>query len=125
MRDDRAEPTYSADHDTPAEVDAAFRTQRRIAVGYGVVFLVVTLAVPVLGLTMAWWVEGSLLGGFSLHFLMTAVGLYLVFFTIAAAAATLSSAVEDRMLGGSMPHELPEDEHAGERTGHSEEEAAP
>ncbi|WP_205745631.1 hypothetical protein [Egibacter rhizosphaerae] len=110
--DSGSEEPFSADHDTPAEVDAAFRTQRRIAIGYGTVFVVLTLAVPALGLTVDWWVESSLVEGFSPHFLMAAVGLYVVFFLIAAAAATLASTVEDRMLGGGIAPDPEEDEEA-------------
>jgi len=85
--------------DTAAEVDATFRTERRIAVGYFVVFCVATLAVPALTLVLDWWSEGRVLGGMSPAFLMTAVGLYVFFFALAVAASSLASTVEDRMLG--------------------------
>lgn len=87
------------EYDTPAEVDATFRTQRRIAVGHFLVFVGVTMAVPTLTLVLDWWSAGRLLGGFSPNFLMTAMGLYAFFFLLALAAATLATAVEDRMLG--------------------------
>jgi hypothetical protein len=86
--------------DTPAEVDATFRTVRRVAVGYFAVFLVVVCAVPGLTIALAWWSEGRLLGGMSPNFVMAAFGLYVFFFVIGLAAATLSTAVESRMLGG-------------------------
>jgi len=86
--------------DTAAEVDATFRTQRQIAVTYGLVFLVLTLSVPALTLVLPWWSEGRLPGGMSPAFAMTAIGLYLVFFALGVAASTLASTVEDRMLGG-------------------------
>ncbi|MGC0251468.1 hypothetical protein [Pseudactinotalea sp. Z1748] len=86
--------------DTPAEVDAAFRTLRRIAVTYFVVFLAVLGAFPVLTMTLEWWTRSRLLGGLSPAFLVAAVGLYVVFAVIGIAAATLSSSVESRMLGG-------------------------
>lgn len=88
-----------AEHDTPAEVDATFRTQRRIAAGYFLVFFVVTLAVPLLALVLDWWSEGELLGGLSPNFFAVAVGLYVFFFVIGLAAASLATAVEERMLG--------------------------
>lgn len=91
---------HLAEGDTPAEVDATFRTQRRIAVGYFLVFLVVTLTVPLLALVLDWWSEGQLLGTLSPNFLMVALGLYVFFFAIGLAAASLSTAVEERMLGG-------------------------
>ena len=90
-------------HDTPAEVDATFRTVRRIAVGYSAVFLLAILGVPALSLTLGWWSKGHLIGGMSPGFVMAAFGLYLFFFLVGLGAATLSTAVESRMLGG--PHE--------------------
>lgn len=95
--------------DTPAEVDAVFRTQRRIAFGYGGVFLGLTLAVPVLTQALGWWSEGRLLGGMSPNFVMAAVGLYGVFLTVALAAARLAGAVEDRMLGDPTQHRVDDD----------------
>lgn len=86
--------------DTAAEVDAAFRTLRRIAVTYFIVFLVVVGSFPVLTMTLDWWTESRLLGDLSPAFLAAAVGLYVMFAVIGVAAATLSSSVESRMLGG-------------------------
>lgn len=105
----RASPPLSPDsgttylgevQDTPAEVDAAFRTLRRVAVTYFIVFLAVVAAFPVLTMTLDWWTESRLLGELSPAFLAAAVGLYVVFAVIGIAAATLSSSVESRMLGG-------------------------
>jgi hypothetical protein len=96
------------EYDTPAEVDATFRTVRRIAVGHFALFLGVVAAVPILTLSLDWWSQGRLVGGMSPSFVMAAVGLYLFFFAISVAAATLSNAVEDRMLGGpDRDHEEP------------------
>jgi hypothetical protein len=101
VRDPSTAPVAPPDqHDTPAEVDATFRTQRRIAVGYFLVFLVVTLSVPLLAVVLDWWSEGQLLGALSPNFVTVAVGLYVFFFLIGLAAASLATAVEERMLGG-------------------------
>ncbi|WP_245975562.1 hypothetical protein [Amycolatopsis palatopharyngis] len=97
--EDRWVPDVGDEYDMPADVDAAFRTVRRVAVGHFVVFLGVVVAVPILTLTVDWWSEGRLVGGMTPSFVMAAVGLYVFFFLLAAAAATLSNAVEDRMLG--------------------------
>ncbi|GAA1449740.1 hypothetical protein ACFP47_00060 [Nesterenkonia lacusekhoensis] len=105
----RAEPEVQ---DTPAEVDAAFRTLRRVAVTYFIVFLAVVAAFPVLTMTVDWWTESRLLGELSPAFLAAAVGLYVVFVVIGVAAATLSSSVEARMLGGTGS-EQEELEHFG------------
>lgn len=91
------------DFDTTAEVDATFRTVRRVAIGYFGVFLAVILAVPTLTLLLGWWSEGRI-AGMSPNFLMAAGGLYLVFFAVALAASSLADAVEDRMLGGGDEH---------------------
>ena len=88
------------EHDTSAEVDATFRTQRRIAVGYFLVFVVVTFSVPLLAVVLGWWSEGRLLGALSPNFVTVAAGLYVFFFLLGLAAASLATAVEERMLGG-------------------------
>lgn len=85
--------------DSPAEVDAAFTTQRRLAFGYFLVFLVVTFAAPALSLTLGWWSEARIVGGMSPNFLVAAVGLYVFFFLLGLWAARQAQAVEDRMLG--------------------------
>ncbi|GAA1772390.1 MULTISPECIES: hypothetical protein [Streptomonospora] len=102
MRDDGHDLSLgSADeHDTPAEVDAAFRTLRRVAVGHVAVFAGVVVGVPLLTAALDWWSQGRLFGGMSPMFAMTAFGLYVFFFVLCLAAATLSNAVEERMLGG-------------------------
>jgi hypothetical protein len=88
------------EHDTPAEVDATFRTLRRVAITHVVLFLAAVMGVPALSLTLSWWSGGQLAGGMSPAFAMAAFGLYAFFLVIGLAAATLSSAVEARMLGG-------------------------
>ncbi|GAA1971818.1 hypothetical protein GCM10009718_04440 [Isoptericola halotolerans] len=85
---------------TPAEVDATFRTLRRVAVGYFVVFLLAVAAFPVLTLTLDWWSQARLAGGMSPGFLVAAFGLYVFFAVLGIAVARLSSAVEHRMLDG-------------------------
>ncbi|PXY19729.1 hypothetical protein BAY60_32020 [Prauserella muralis] len=92
-------PDAGDEYDAPADVDATFRTVRRVAVGHFLVFLGVVVAVPILTLTVAWWSDGRLIGGMTPSFVMAAAGLYVFFFVLAVAAATLSNAVEDRMLG--------------------------
>src|SRR5690625_4128057 len=95
----QADPHVNEVQDTPAEVDATFRTLRRIAITYFVVFLAVLSAFPVLTITLNWWTESRLIGNLSPAFLFAGVGLYVVFAVMGIAAATLSSSVESRMLG--------------------------
>lgn len=85
--------------DSPAEVDAVFRTQRRVSVGYALLFALLLASVSVFTVGLAWWTTGRILGGISPGFLMAAFGLYLVFVALAAAACSLASAIENRMLG--------------------------
>lgn len=103
-----ADEPFAEEFDTPAEVDALFRTQRRIAVGYFAVFVVVTVGVPALTLVVDWWSQGRLIGGMSPAFVMAAVGLYAFFVFLAVAVGALANAVEDRMLGD--PTDLDDDE---------------
>lgn len=92
------------EYDTPAEVDATFRTQRRIAFSYLALFVAAVLCMPVLTMTLDWWSTGRLFGAMSPNFAMAAAGLYLLFLIIGVGAASLASAVEDRMLGWSGSH---------------------
>ncbi len=85
--------------DTAAEVEAVFRSQRRLAVGYFCIFLVLTFGVAVANVALGWWTDGRVLGGLSPGFVAAGIGLYLAFTVIVVAAATLSNATEDQMLG--------------------------
>ncbi|HUG86893.1 MAG TPA: hypothetical protein VMM13_20150 [Euzebya sp.] len=86
--------------DTPAEVAAAFRTQRRVAVAYLLLFLAITVSIPVLNALVDWWTDGRLLGGISPAFAVSTVGLYGVIITIGVLGARVADQVERRMLGG-------------------------
>jgi hypothetical protein len=87
--------------DTPAEVDAVFRTQRRIAVGYFVVFAGGMLLIPLATLTSGWW--GGRLSDWATGFVVAGAGLYVFFFLLGLGAASLANGVEQRMLG--TPHD--------------------
>jgi hypothetical protein len=96
------------DADTPAEVDAVFRLQRRIAVAHFVTFMFVTLGVSVAIVTLDWAASSRVFGGFSPGFVLAAIGLYFFFVIVAVAAASLANSIEDRMMGaGSLPSEPP------------------
>lgn len=105
------DPDDDRGYDTLAEVDATAVTQRRSAVAHAAVFLLVTLAVPLLSVLLPWWSEARLLGGLSPNFVVVAGGLYLFFTVLGAAAASLADAIEDRMLGHLDPG--PDDDPAG------------
>lgn len=88
-----------SDDDDPDEVDAAFRSQRRLAVGHFAVFLVVTLGAGLTLLTLSWASDASIFGGFTPGFAIAAFGLYLFFVAVGAASTPLANAIEDKMMG--------------------------
>jgi len=93
------------DTDTPAEVDAVWRSQRRVALSYSALFLLGTLGIGLAIVGLPWAVDASL-GGFSPAFILAAVGLYVFFFIVAIAASLLANTIEDRMMGSSgLPSE--------------------
>ena len=98
MRSITDEPVAGDEFDSPAEVDAAFRTQRRIAVGYFVVFVGGVLVIP-LGTAAAVWWPGLRLSSWAIGFVVAGAGLYLFFFLLGLGAASLANGVERRMLG--------------------------
>lgn len=100
------EPIGWDEFDTPAEVDAVFRTQRRIAVGHFLVFLGVVLFVPSVTLVADWWAQGRLAGWWTTSFVVVGAGMYLFFFVIGIAAASLANGVERRMLGSPQQHPM-------------------
>lgn len=111
---DEPPATSPADEfDSPTEVEATFRTQRRAALSHMVLFLMVVFGVPALNIVLDWWTRARLLGGMSPSFVMAAVGLYVFFFVLAVAAASLANGIEDGMLGDhagddeAMPAERP------------------
>lgn len=93
------------DTDTPAEVFAVWRTQRRLAVSYMALFLVGTLGVGVAIGTIPWVTDTTVFDGFSPGFLLAAAGLYVFFLGIGVAAASLANGVEHRMMGADSVEE--------------------
>ena len=87
------------DTDTPAEVIAVWRIQRRVALSYLVVFLIGTLGVGVAIATIPWVTDTTIFNGFSPGFVLAAFGLYLFFLILGAAAASLANGIEHRMMG--------------------------
>lgn len=92
------DPTGRDEFDTPAEVDAVFRTQRRIAVAHFVVFLGGILTIPAITL-LTEWSATSRIAQWATGFVAIGAGLYLFFFVLGIGAASLANGVEQRMLG--------------------------
>ncbi len=87
------------DVDTATEVEAAFRSQRRAALGWFALFCVAVFGVPAATALFGWWSTGELVAGMSPAFLAAAMGLYLAFVTVAVVAARAANQTEERMLG--------------------------
>lgn len=87
------------DTDTPAEVLAVWRIQRRIALSYMAVFLMATLCVGLAIHMLPWATNTAVFAGFSPGFVLAAFGLYAFFLVVGWAAASLANAVEHRMMG--------------------------
>lgn len=87
------------DTDTPAEVFAVWRIQRRLALSYMALFLIGTVGVGIAIDTIPWVTDTTVFDGFSPGFVLAAFGLYVFFLAIGVAAASLANAVEHRMMG--------------------------
>lgn len=98
MRSIEDTATGRDEFDTPAEVDAVFRTQRRIAVAHLIVLVGGMLVIPVTTLATGWW-SGDGPSGSPLLFVVAGAGLYVFFFALGLGAASLADGVERRMLG--------------------------
>lgn len=87
------------DFDTPEEVEAVFRAQRRLSFLYAALFFLVTLALPVLHSTWDCWVTATVWGGFTLAYLAVTL-LYPLFYILLAVAYTVqSNRLDEALLG--------------------------
>lgn len=91
--------TDAVEFDSIEEVDAAARSIRRVAVEYGILFVAMMIAVPVLSAVAPWWFARPLWGGLTLNFVAVAVLLHVVFVGVAIAFVRFANHVEDEMLG--------------------------
>ncbi len=88
-----------AEFDTPEEVDAVFRAQRRLSIGHGLLFLVVTALLPVLHVAWPAWSTTAVWGGLTPAF-MAATVLYPLFCIILAASYTMrANRMDEDLLG--------------------------
>ena len=69
--------------DTIENVDYVFRRQRKLSFGFGAIFFVVTLLIPVFTVWWPWWWEVTIWGGFTANYLVVAL-LYFVFLWVMA-----------------------------------------
>jgi len=98
-----AEPVFSrldeAEFDSLEEVDAVVRTLRRTGIQYGLVVVLVLLAVPLLALGAPWWFARAVWGGLTLNFITVAVVLNVGFLVTALLFNRVANRSEDEMLG--------------------------
>ncbi len=95
--------------DTPAEVDAVFRSQRRAAAAHFLIFCLIIGGAVAAMLSLSWWTNSSALTGLSPAFVVVGGGIYLAFVGIAVSAATLANSVEETMMGAPIdPDEFDE-----------------
>lgn len=88
-----------AEFDTPEEVDAVYRAQRRLSFLYGGLFLAITLAIPLLHGLWPAWSSTPLWGGFTPAYLAVAV-VYPVGCVLLAIAYTVqANRLEEDLLG--------------------------
>lgn len=88
-----------AEFDTPEEVDALFRAQRRISVGHAALFLAGTLLLPLLQAVWPAWIALPLWGGLTPAFLAATV-LYPLFTILLAASYTMrANRLDEDFLG--------------------------
>lgn len=85
--------------DSPAEVDAVFRAQRRVSFIYGIIFLAVTMSIPVLTITNGYWIRTGALGGFTLNYLVVAVLYHFLYVLVGAAYTLQANRLEQELLG--------------------------
>lgn len=85
--------------DSGPEVDAVFRAQRRLSLIYGLVFLAVTLSIPLLTATSRFWTGARVLGSFTLNYLVVAVFYHVLYGLIGAGYALQANRLEQELLG--------------------------
>lgn len=87
------------EYDTPEEVEAVFRAQRRLSLRYGAIFLAVTLALPLLHTFSPFWTDVPVAGGFTLAELGV-LFLYPAFCVVVGLAYTMeANRLEESLLG--------------------------
>lgn len=85
--------------DSQAEVDALFRAQKRLGLIYGLVFLGLTLTIPILTVTSQYWTQTPVVGGFTLNFLLVAALYHAIYVLIGAAYTLQANRLEQELLG--------------------------
>jgi hypothetical protein len=85
--------------DTIESVDVVFRAQRKLSFSYGIVFFVVTLAIPAMSVWLeGWWVgDYAIWGGFTLNYLFVSLLYYLFLWGLSYTYIKKADALDDRL----------------------------
>ena len=85
--------------DTIESVDVVFRAQRKLSFSYGVVFFVVTLAIPAMSVWLEGWYAGdyAIWGGFTLNYLFVSLLYYLFLWGLSYTYIKKADALDDRL----------------------------
>ncbi len=86
-------------YDTPEEVEACFKAQRKLSLTYGAIFFASVLIIPFLSGTAEWWYGKEIWGGFTLNYLVVALIYHIFYFLLGLAYAYQANNLEDRLLG--------------------------
>ncbi len=97
-----------SEFDTPEEVEAVFRAQRRLTLRYALLFFLGTLVLPILHVVWEAWVTRPVWGGLTPAFIAATI-LYPAFCLLLAAAYTMQAnrLEEDLLERPSLPETLP------------------
>jgi uncharacterized membrane protein (DUF485 family) len=91
-----------AEFDTPEEVDALFRAQRRLSVSHALLFLAGTLTLPVVQALWPAWTTSPVWGGLTPAFIAATV-LYPLFCIVLAASYTMrANRLDEDLLGRTL-----------------------
>ncbi len=91
-----------AEFDTPEEVDALFRAQRRLSVNHALLFLAGTLLLPVVQAVWPAWTTREVWGGLTPAFIAATV-LYPLFCIVLAASYTMrANRLDEDFLGRAL-----------------------
>ncbi|MBE0476074.1 MAG: DUF485 domain-containing protein [Coriobacteriia bacterium] len=87
------------DHvDTIESVDAVFREQRKLSFAYGAVFFLVTLAIPLLTVSVPAWYTTPVWGGFTLNYLFVSLLYYVFLWVLAWTYIRKADKLDERLL---------------------------
>ncbi len=83
--------------DTIESVDLVFRAQRKLSFSYGLVFFVVTLAIPAMSVWWKTWYAVPVWGGFTANYLFVSLLYYLFLWGLSWTYIRKADALDERL----------------------------